>query len=706
MLGSRSDPVVKIANGWFFQWLRAHLRGPLSLALLGTIVVIAGGFYLRAATKSFGLPYPYYWDEPEILHPAIRVLRNGQYRAENFAYGPMNVYIHAAWGAITYLRGIGWAGINTIWDLRSNKDTGWYWSVTWPYFYEQARLLSAILWLGTAISLAGAAWKYIGKWAAFWTACALTFNYTTLNLFSRVSVDAQAISAAAVAIWASAHILETRARWAYVTAIISSALAASCKYILWPAILLPFLAHLLSTRSAERRFFDVRLTLMCVGVGAALSVFLLPALLDPPRFLHALANEATFYAGGEVWELGFWTQLKKSLINVAELIGIIHSTTPHWMRVIGILYLAILGVGVYALSLNNRRLLGLLLIPAALNVWQISGYPGKFFPRNLLFTLLCLALVGGAGWQAALTALSSWSKTGILKKVRVFLPCLVLLGVYLSEGLRVYSVTRDRVMFMDPRVELSQVLLGQLPKGTSVCITPETRWVINPTEKEHLQISEQSIFRLMSDPIAKEEAEYLIVPSAIEFYESDSYRAEFARIANTWLGTLEDVVAFGTASVPFGKHPEKPRVRLVKNEGKGRPDLLPRDIVWGPEFIHRRNARAVFLSKYGAALRHGATADSPVRLSKRAQKVIVKARGTSPFAQLEPPQLELSLHATTDTLRRQPLFKAQFALTRSQAGMVEYDAPCKVDPGNYQLVVKATDFDRSYLIDIEWVKFQ
>jgi len=114
----------------------------------------------------------------------------------------------------------------------------------------------------------------------------------------------------------------------------------------------------------------------------------------------------------------------------------------------------------------------------------------------------------------------------------------------------------------------------------------------------------------------------------------------------------------------------------------------------------------VFLSKYGVALRHGTTADATVTLSKRVQKVVVKARGTSPFPQSEAPVLDFAAYTTTDTLKRQPLWKAQCALTRSQAGLMEYELPCSLDPGRYLVTVRAMDVDKTYLIDLEGVKFK
>jgi hypothetical protein len=720
-----SNPEINesIAPPLTLQRRVARRLGILSPSTWGILVILVLGFSCRYAAIDWGLPYPYPWDEPEIVHPAIRVLRNGTYRPESFAYGPMNTYVHAAWGVITFVRGVEKGHFKEIWEMKSNWNTGWYWSVTSPFFYQQARLLCVLFGCISILALYRTGVALGSTWAGLWAAAVLAFSRLAINQTSIVTTDASTMAAACVAIWASAEILRSRARWAYATATVAAALAAAFKYTSYPVILFPLLAHLLTARRPERRFFDVRLTWIIIGYISAAAVFMFPAFLDPTRFLHSLANEAGYYGNSSGSKAGILTAvpalLKHALISVEA--GDYFTPPPSAnalltkgfaLKVVGFPALVMLLLGLVQMARHNRAALWLLAIPAAYNIWFISGHEKTFFARNLLLAIHALALIGGLGWAAAARALANRLPSTRFRFSAPALSCalfVVLMGMPMARAAKnAWTIFH----FVDPRLKLSQYMLSNLPEGTPIRILEETRWQRTPEEEKRFHLSTSSIPRTMANPPSPEEVRYFVAPKALRFYAPTPERDRFAEAMNGWLKKGKAVASFGRnkespeEAMFFGRTSIEPRVMLIENT----PELaavqeLPKDLVWGSVFDAGNLKDGIQLSRYGAVVQSGVNVEAPVEITRPATRATLRARGISPFFQDIPPAVAIEVYATTDTMRAAPLLRGKFELKRSTSGMQDYKFAVAIPPGVYIVRLRPSDA-QSFLTDIEQLAFE
>jgi hypothetical protein len=73
--------------------------------LLSLVLCIA--YFLRIFGIKLGLPYPWAFDEPFVMHTALRILKTGDYNPHFFNYPSLIIYLHTANAVFCYFYAMG-----------------------------------------------------------------------------------------------------------------------------------------------------------------------------------------------------------------------------------------------------------------------------------------------------------------------------------------------------------------------------------------------------------------------------------------------------------------------------------------------------------------------------------------------------------------------------------------------------------------------
>jgi hypothetical protein len=666
------------------------------------ILLLAFGFrYMRI---DYGLPYVYPWDEPEIINPAINVLRYGDYRPTRFAYGPMNGYLHAGWGALTFVRGVEKGKFpDDIYALTSNRDTAWYWAITSDYFLRQARVFSVLLGLVTVIFVYAAGVHLGGLVVGLWAASVMALSRTSIIQSSTVTADSTAMTTTAMVLWASCHMLTHRPRWSYWTAGILSGLTLGLKYTSFPVVLFPIIAHVLSCRRERCSILDGRIVSCLSACMVTLCLALFPVFLQPTRFLHDLATEALYY--GPSGRSALLDYVKGSLRGF--LVTMDAADSERLFMVSGVFLVCVLIIGLFTLARRNVHILLFLLLPALLNIHFVGEHASHFFGRNLLLSMEPFSIIGGFGllWLSERAHGVGGERTSADLRPwlvpALFIICFSPLVLWAARtGIKTYT-------YVEPRRELSEKMRAMLPKDTRIIAASETRWYMNRDELRHFRMTENPILRMMMDPPPTTVAEYLILPTHVRFFQPTPQKEEFGKIINDWLAKTKPVdgYQFGSSPIYFGKPSNDPQVRLVKNTPElWQERLITTNKVYGTQYTATTRNPEARMSDEGTAVRPGVVLTAMVRIPDPVTQVTVQARGTSPFRQPITPELQIEI-VPGATPNGKAVATAQIALNRSQAGLLEYSRPINVKPGDYFVRLRATD-PEDYRVEIGLLTFQ
>lgn len=685
--------------GWILSGLR---RIRYSHALITTIVVLA--FLVRFSSIEYGLPYAYHWDEPEIIHPALRLLRHGIYKPDRFAYGPANTYLHAAWGVLSFVKGLGAGEFpNSIWGMNTNHDTGFYWSVTSPFMYYRARLLSAILGCVAVIAIFRAGALLGGIAAGLWAAAIIAFSKNGWQQTTFITADATSMAAASLALWASAHLYLSRARWSYWWSAVFAGLAMSLKIVNFSILLVPLLAHALSPvgRAAvqlESRWSAFRLAAV-MALAIALSSF--PIFLDPPRFLASLASEVTHYGQGGADGTPFSTLVHRAAQQSAVGLEIADEKNDAklatglrlMIKPYGFAFALFAVVGVALIATPRYRVVLLLLIPTVIHVLFVASTGKTFFSRNMLLMTHLAALLSGLGFAWCFSWAQSRARlpiTGFKRTAAVSALAILLLVPMFA---RLVKRAAEFSKFEDPRVTLSKEILKKLPFGTSIAVLDETRWFLTSEETKRFKIRRATIPQLMIKPLKTSEVSYIIAPSELAFrYPVSKLLQEQVAAGNAWLKKADETLTFGSTSPwTLDLYTQHPKVHLLVNGPALQGVKIPENAIWGPAFFPVGDPTTLVLTDIGAGVASAASVECPLRITRPVKKATLRARSISTMAVPSPPKVSLLAFGTTDTLRAAPLLQDEFVLHRSLSGMSDYSIGVKIAPGNYIVRLRPLD---------------
>ncbi len=688
-------------GGWFRQvggWIR--WMGPWRW---GFFAVVLLGFGIRYAGLEYGMPYCYPWDEPEVMQPAIRVLRNNVYAPEKFDYGPLNTYIHAGWGALSFLRGNQRGEFDDgIWGLKSDYDTGWYWYVSSPYMWLQARLLSVLMGCVSVIFIGLATRVLAGRGAGLAAAGLAAVSGLAISMTQIIAPDAQALAAASVCLWASAHLLTSRAAWAYTAAAVSAAVMVSCKYNYATMVVAPVAAHVLSARREGAPLWNGAFARFWIWFAAVASACLLPVFLNPTKFLHDLSGVFRYYAPPEGYRPGLLAvaggfggkilaTFDAGTFTGGDVVGSRTITNFDFFPK-GIPAVLAALAGLVALARRGPRAMGMLLLVIAATLYIVGHDSTYFFSRYMLPMFPVCAVLAGAGVAATCRLL-----TARLPRTPAALAAAGVVLVVLGPiFFRSAQDARRRHNLVDPRNKLSAAMLEKLPEGTQITILAETRWHVTPAEARKFKISTATIPKLLHTPLPTTATQYLVTPVSLQFYTKTPIREQLQKEITRWLDALPAEMAFGHKDDAFfyGRPSIVPAVKLVRYTPQiaALAPRIPRDRIFGTAFSPISGAEGLTSLGDGAlAIKPTVRVWAPVVLTKPATVLAIRAKSVTSLRYGAVPRISAEVAASTDTLSANPLARGDIPLERISAGMVEYRAGVKLAPGQYRVTLRPTD---------------
>jgi 4-amino-4-deoxy-L-arabinose transferase-like glycosyltransferase len=367
-------------------------RPPRAAVLFLLIMGVA--LLVRLPGTSFGMPYLWHPDEPQLVNRAIRILQTGVLDPGFFAYPNLNIYLHAVWEALGYLRLAGREEVPPVESIATQFSSGVYHVVGMPALWEHARKLTALQGALAAGLTFLAGRRLFGNTVGFVAGVllALTPHHVQQSTFATVDVPA---STALAALLAASALVITRGRHRdYLLAALALGWVVSCKYNAVTAFVLPLLAWYFGP--AERR------TVGAVWIAATLPIAALVlaatspySLIHPWQFLGDVGFEVHHYRilgqrAGTPYSVEPGLEHASRIVSFVVLEGM-----PIWSL------LAVVGARLAWRRLPAAAVL-LVAYPVAFTLFM-SGMR-SFYHRNLvsiepaLCVLAALAMVEGAAF--------------------------------------------------------------------------------------------------------------------------------------------------------------------------------------------------------------------------------------------------------------------------------------------------------------------
>jgi len=380
------------------------------------VVVLLLSFGLRAWGSGFGLPayMRYHPDEHALVERAAQILWTGDWNLHRFNYPPAYAYVQAIGYAIYFLYGV----TQELWEYVP--------AFVVPNYYQVGRLLTASFGTLTVLVVYLAARQIKSRRAGLLAAALLGGNYLHVIHSHYATFDVM------IGLWVSLTLFfsvllydRKQSKW-YLLAGLCAGLAGATKYNGAVAIVLPVLAHILSTRWGEWGWLSGRLFLAC---GAFLVGFFGGnpfALSNLPDFLSGLATVLHHYGtqhpgfegkGNWRWYPGIFIKSADAPWVVAGTLGLLGILWKEWKK--GLLLLSF--PVIYYLMVSHfvvrfeRNMIPLLPFLAIGGGWLLDSgatflaqrpsrsriWPGVFMVSGMML-LICLPLVASIAFDSAL----------------------------------------------------------------------------------------------------------------------------------------------------------------------------------------------------------------------------------------------------------------------------------------------------------------
>jgi hypothetical protein len=345
---------------------------PYLVALLIQLAIMAS---LRLPLISRGLPYAHTWDEPQTMSAAVEMMQTGNLNPHFFQYPSANIDLQYA--CLNF--SVPWARkhglLNSAADIRTDKDTGWHWTISHPDLWWWGRLCNQFVSLLSVILVFDIGRRLRSAGAGILAAGLFGFNSFVADQASWMAVDTTACFSICAFAWAlTVHSQNRSLAWLGLTSIFAG-VAISSKYNLVP-VLIPLFWACSASDLAEPVFRRISVCLGLVWVGfIAITPY---ALFDFKNFVDGMIFEWRHYH-----ELGH--QGMAFLRPWESFLAHLNGLWQAWDQQLLLALSLVLGLGILAKSIWRRKLDPLLLqLVFPLLFVLFMSRMGVYFPRNSL----------------------------------------------------------------------------------------------------------------------------------------------------------------------------------------------------------------------------------------------------------------------------------------------------------------------------------
>jgi hypothetical protein len=394
---------------------------------LGLILLVALGLRLWGIRQ--GLPYAYNLDERAHFVPHAVAMTGGNLDPGYFINPPAFTYMIAAWLGVLHIGG----------------DVTQLFATDPGQVFLDARVLTLILSLGAVLATYFAGKAFFGRGAGLLAAAIMAVSFLPVFYSRQALNDGPAVLPCALALWASAAILNGAGRRAYAAAGACVGLAAAMKYSDGVIVLAVVAAAL----AAPDRNLKRLASSLAVAAGAAILVVLITnpyVFSDWHTFTHDLDRQRKFADGAPLLgqpEHNGWVYYVKTM---SWALGIV----PALAAVIG-------GVLLVVKRRREAWVFGVLVIL----FWLYMGSQHRFYVRWMLPLYPALAI------------LAAYAATQLRKPALIAVAAAVLLIPTAIPTIRNAAVMART----DTRTEARDWMVAHIPQGTKVVFEP-----IAPTE--------------------------------------------------------------------------------------------------------------------------------------------------------------------------------------------------------------------------------
>ena len=255
------------------------------------LLILSAGFLVRLGGMWFGLPYAHHWDEPNVIHNVLRMIKTHDFHPRGFFHTSGYIYLQLPVAYLHYALLVGQGKLASADEIKTIWETGWPWTISHPSFYVWARALTVILGTVTVFLVYKIGSKIHSQKVGLLGALFLAFAFGHIEHSRPIASDVPVTFFDTFCVLAAVSLVLTgKKRW-YVLAGLMAGYAAATKYNNGLVLGVLLAAHLLNQHKS--RIFDKSLLIGILCFVAGSLVGSPYSILDP----KALIENVTFHLG-------------------------------------------------------------------------------------------------------------------------------------------------------------------------------------------------------------------------------------------------------------------------------------------------------------------------------------------------------------------------------------------------------------------------
>jgi len=268
-----------------------------------SVIVIALLFFaliVRYYHTKIGLPYLYYWDEPQTASTALHMMKSGDLNPHFFAYGTMMIYANLFVDILHYFSLMGHpptaeSYLTHIDEILINVDTGWKWTISHPSFYHWNRVLSVLLGVATVFVTFLVGRLLFNRWVGLIAAAFLAVLPFHVIRSTWVATDSPVALFVLLVVLFSLLFIKSQKLSYFILSLVFVGVAIATKYNSGLAMLIPFISLLWLTFISKEKV-KTYMWFLVPTIPIAVFLMIMPyAIIDLPTFLRHVGGEVRHY---------------------------------------------------------------------------------------------------------------------------------------------------------------------------------------------------------------------------------------------------------------------------------------------------------------------------------------------------------------------------------------------------------------------------